>query len=83
MAEKMMATGRSCDQLRRLRIRLGLTARDVAELSQKVAELENNPEFYISNGWLAEVENSNSVPSVYKLYSLSSIDALASRFTAS
>lgn len=61
------------DQLRKLRIRLGISTRDVENLSQKIAEEENNPEFQISNAWLTQVENSDSVPSLFKLYSLASI----------
>src|SRR5437868_838225 len=59
--------------LKDLRARLGITTRDVAELSQKIAETQGNPEFQISNAWLTQIENSNSVPSIFKLYSLSAI----------
>ena len=52
---------------------MGITTRDVAEFSHKIAEAEGNPEYQISNAWLTQVENSDSVPSIYKLYSLSSI----------
>lgn len=61
------------DRLKQMRFRLGVTTRDVADLSQKIAEDENNPEFSISNAWLTQIENSDSVPSIYKLFSLSSI----------
>lgn len=61
------------DQLRELRLRLGMTTRDVSVFSEKVAESEANPEFHISNAWLTQVENSDSVPSIFKLYSLSTI----------
>jgi transcriptional regulator with XRE-family HTH domain len=61
------------EQLRDIRLRLGITVREVAEESQKIAELEANPEFAISNPWLSQLENSSSVPSIFKLYSLSSI----------
>jgi transcriptional regulator with XRE-family HTH domain len=61
------------DQLRKLRIRLGITTRDVENLSQKIGEEEKNPEFQISNAWLTQLENSDSVPSIYKLYSLAAI----------
>jgi transcriptional regulator with XRE-family HTH domain len=60
-------------QLKRLRERLGITTRDVAEFSQQLAESEGNDEFHISNAWLTQVENSDSVPSIFKLYSLSTI----------
>jgi transcriptional regulator with XRE-family HTH domain len=61
------------DQLRKLRVRLGITTRDVETLSLRIAEQEKNPEFQISNAWLTQLENSDSVPSIYKLYSLSTI----------
>jgi transcriptional regulator with XRE-family HTH domain len=61
------------DQLSKLRIRLGITTRDVENLSQKIAEEEKNPEFQISNAWLTQLENSDSVPSIFKLYSLAAI----------
>ncbi|MGB2635903.1 MAG: helix-turn-helix transcriptional regulator [Candidatus Acidiferrum sp.] len=61
------------DQLRKLRIRLGITTRDVENLSQRIAEEEKNPEFQISNAWLTQLENSDSVPSIFKLYSLAAI----------
>jgi transcriptional regulator with XRE-family HTH domain len=61
------------DHLRALRFRLGVTTRDVESLSQKIAEEEGNPEFQISNAWLTQLENSDSVPSIFKLYSLAAI----------
>jgi transcriptional regulator with XRE-family HTH domain len=61
------------EQLKDIRCRLGITTREVAEFSHKIAEAEGNPEFHISNAWLTQVENSDSVPSIFKLYSLSSI----------
>lgn len=64
---------RTGEQLRDIRLRLGITTRTVAEYSQKIAEARGNPEFYISNPWLSQLENSQSVPSIYKLYSLSCI----------
>jgi transcriptional regulator with XRE-family HTH domain len=68
-----MDSYRPGDQLQRLRIRLGITTRDVENLSQKIAEDEKNPEFQISNAWLTQLENSDSVPSIFKLYSLAAI----------
>ena len=57
-------------QLQEIRSRLGITTRDVAERSQRIAEKEGNEDFQISNAWLTEVENSDAIPSIYKLYSL-------------
>ncbi len=43
-------------------------------LSQQIAqEKDNNQDYYISHGWLTEVENGKFTPSIYKLYSLSLI----------
>ena len=64
---------RAGEQLKDLRSRLGMTIRDVTDLSQKVVDSEGNEEFRVSTTWLSEIENSVSVPSIYKLYSLSVI----------
>jgi transcriptional regulator with XRE-family HTH domain len=61
------------EQLRELRNRLGITTREVEEFSRTIAEDSQNEEFYISDAWLTQLENKNSVPSMYKLYSLSAI----------
>src|SRR3979411_1260078 len=67
------ATSPAGERLKEIRARLGITTRDVADLSQKVADEEDNQEYYVSNAWLTQVENSDSVPGIHKLYSLSAI----------
>ncbi len=62
---------RAGEQLKELRNRLGVTTREVEIHSRKIAESENNEEFYVSNAWLTQIENKISIPSIYKLYSLS------------
>ena len=69
----LMFSPRPSEQLKAIRTRLGITTREVAELSQKLADTEGNPEYAISNAWLTQVENSDSVPSIFKLYALSVI----------
>jgi transcriptional regulator with XRE-family HTH domain len=69
----LMLSQRPSEQLKAIRTRLGITTREVAELSQKLADTEGNPEYAISNAWLTQVENSDSVPSIFKLYALSVI----------
>jgi transcriptional regulator with XRE-family HTH domain len=59
--------------LRELRTRLGITVREVEEESQKIAEAQRNPEFIVSNHWLTKLENTDSVPSIHKLFSLSAV----------
>lgn len=61
------------EQLKGIRLRLGITTREVEELSRKIADAESSPEFYISNAWLTQVENTESIPSIYKVFSLSVI----------
>ena len=64
---------RAGEQLRELRLRLGMTTRDVTNLSAKIVNSEGSEEFRISNAWLSEIENSESIPGIHKLYSLSVI----------
>jgi len=61
------------DKLQELRSRLGITTREVADQSQQIADEQGDPEFYISNSWLTKLENTDSVPSIQKLISLSAI----------
>jgi transcriptional regulator with XRE-family HTH domain len=59
--------------LKELRARLGITVREVEEESQKIAEAQANPEFFVSNNWLTRLENTDAVPSIHKLFSLSAV----------
>jgi transcriptional regulator with XRE-family HTH domain len=61
------------EHLREIRTRLGITTREVEEFSRIIADDRGNEEFYISNAWLTQLENKSSVPSIYKLFSLSAI----------
>ncbi len=61
------------EKLKELRNRLGITTREVENHSRKIAEAEHNDEFYVSNTWLTQIENKISIPSIYKLFSLSII----------
>jgi transcriptional regulator with XRE-family HTH domain len=47
--------------------------REVEEYSHHIGEAEKNEDYFISNTWLSQIENSESTPSIYKLYSLSVI----------
>jgi len=64
---------RAGERLRQIRTRLGLTTRDVAELSKKIAVDENNEEFSVSHARLIQIENDESTPSIYKIFTLSAI----------
>jgi transcriptional regulator with XRE-family HTH domain len=59
--------------LKELRKRLGISLREVEEQSQKIAEALAKSEFFVSNNWLTRLENTDSVPSIHKLFSLSAV----------
>ncbi|MBS1867993.1 MAG: helix-turn-helix transcriptional regulator, partial [Acidobacteria bacterium] len=61
------------ERLKEIRMHLGITTRDVTEKSLLIAEVESNEEYSISNAWLTQIENTNATPSIYKLYSISTI----------
>ena len=61
------------EKLKEIRMRLGITIRDVTEKSMLIAQAESNEEFCISNPWLTGIENTDATPSIYKLYSISTI----------
>lgn len=50
-----------------------MSTREVSDLSHQIAADEGNPEFYVSNPWLTQIENSDAIPGIHKLYSLSVI----------
>jgi transcriptional regulator with XRE-family HTH domain len=56
-----------------LRVRLGFSTRNVAELSRRVALDRGNPEYSISHARLVQIENQESMPGIHKLFSLSAI----------
>ena len=64
---------RAGERLKHLRMQLGLTTREVAELSRKIAAAEGNEEFAVSHARLIQIENDESTPSIYKLFALSAI----------
>jgi transcriptional regulator with XRE-family HTH domain len=59
--------------LKSLRNRRNITVRDVEQASRRIAEAKGDKRFCISNGWLAQLENGVSEPSICKLFSLSVI----------
>jgi len=60
-------------RLRALREEHHLTLKDVERRSRLIAESRRNPEYLFTAGRLSQVENSSSLPSLYKLASLSEI----------
>ena len=60
-------------RLKELRVRLGLSTRDVQSKSQQIATEKHNQEYYISHAWLTDIEKGKFTPGIFKLYSLSAI----------
>lgn len=63
-------------QIKRIREKLLLKYRDVAEASTRIAHAHGNPEFAIGLSRLADIENKGTIPSIYRLYSLGTIYGL-------
>ena len=59
--------------LKHLRNKRNITVREVEHASRRIADVKGDKRFFISNGWLAQLENGASDPSIYKLFSLSVI----------
>jgi transcriptional regulator with XRE-family HTH domain len=60
-------------KLKSLRNRRNITVREVEQASRRIADVKDDKRFCISNGWLAQLENGASEPSICKLFSLSAI----------
>ena len=63
----------SAKNLKTLRNRRKITVREVEQASRRIADFKGDKRFCISNGWLAQLENGASEPSICKLFSLSVI----------
>ena len=59
--------------LKALRVRFGLSTRDVQEMSRKIATAKQNQEFFLSHNWVTDIEMDKFTPGMFKLYSLSAI----------
>ena len=60
-------------RLKRARERLNLRFREVEEASQRIAEKRKNDEFIVALSRLSDIENRGTVPTIYRIYSLSAI----------
>ncbi len=60
-------------KIKKIREKLLLKYRDVAEASQIIARQYGNAEFAIGLSRLADIENKGTVPSIYRMYSLGAI----------
>jgi transcriptional regulator with XRE-family HTH domain len=60
-------------KLRRIRVRLGLSARDVERLSMDLARQRKNPYLSFSRTWITDIETGRFVPGSFKMASLAEI----------
>lgn len=60
-------------KLRAIRVRLGLSVRDVERLSIELANNRHNPYLSFSRTWITDVENGRFVPGSFKMASLAEI----------
>lgn len=63
-------------RLRRIRMRLGLSLREVERRSLEIVAAHENSEFNISRAWLTDIEMGRFVPGSFKVVSLSEIYGL-------
>ena len=62
---------RAGTKLRRMRVRLGFSIREVERRSHELATKRQSPDFFLSRGWIADIENGKFIPGVFKMVSLS------------
>jgi len=60
-------------KLREIRVRLGLSVRDVERLSIELAKNRHNPYLSFSRTWITDIENGRFVPGSFKMASLAEI----------
>jgi len=64
------------EYLKRVRERLGVGVREVQEASATIAREKGNSNFYIAASRLAQIENEESQPSIFKLFTLCAVYSL-------
>ena len=52
-------------------MRLGFSIREVERRSHELATKRQSPDFFLSRGWIADIENGKFIPGVFKMVSLS------------
>jgi transcriptional regulator with XRE-family HTH domain len=57
-------------QLKLLRNKRNITVREVEQASHRIADAKADRRYQISNGWLAQLENGVSEPSIFKFFTL-------------
>lgn len=61
------------EKLKRIREKLNLTYRDVEQASRRIAAHRSNDEFIVALSRLADIENKNATPGIYRIYTLCAV----------
>jgi transcriptional regulator with XRE-family HTH domain len=57
-------------KLRKIRLRLGFSIREVERRSHELAQKRESRDYFLSRAWIADIENGKFIPGVFKLVSL-------------
>ena len=60
-------------KLKQIRLRLGLSVREVERLSLKVVSRRENRDFFLSRAWITDIEKGRFVPGIFKIAALSDL----------
>ena len=54
-------------KLRKVRVRLGLSVREVERRSQKLAQERQSRDYFLSRAWITDIENGKFIPGLFKI----------------
>jgi transcriptional regulator with XRE-family HTH domain len=57
-------------KLRKIRVRLGLSIREVERRSQQLVQQRQNRDFFLSRAWITDIEKGRFIPGLFKIVSL-------------
>ena len=60
-------------RLKAVRERLGLSTRDVQQMSRQIASEKQNEEYFLSHNWVTDIEQGRFMPRMFRMYSISAI----------
>jgi transcriptional regulator with XRE-family HTH domain len=70
MTREELAT-RAGARLRKIRMRLGLSIREVERRSQQLVQERQNRDFFLSRAWITDIEKGRFIPGLFKIVGLS------------
>lgn len=64
---------RASNKLKALRNKCNVTVREVEKASRRIADAKGDTNYFVSNSWLAQLENGVSAPNIWTVFSLCAI----------